>query len=173
MRSSEPRKNLLKLFCLTALALLALCAAAPAQEQAAKSAATVDAADDGQQCVPFTEALSKVGQVACIEGTVVNVYVTSKGVTFLDFCPDFHKCEFTVPVLPSTFRSLSHLKMLQGADIRITGKVHKRGQTAEITWQKDSQLLVAYNEPPSEPDKADKKKKKDKRTIDWPGPVRP
>ncbi|MGA2992522.1 MAG: hypothetical protein ABSD88_18795 [Candidatus Korobacteraceae bacterium] len=159
-----------KLFCLPMLALLALSVTAIAQGPAGKSGAAVHAAEEEQQCVPFTEALSKVGQTACIEGTVVGVYVTRLGVTYLDFCPDFRNCAFTVAVLPSGTRGIANLKTLKGADIRITGKVKKRGHSAEMTWEKEGQLLVAYSEPPPEPEP---RKKKGKKSIAKPGPAAP
>ncbi len=151
---------MLKHFGPPVLALLALCLSAMAEGRTSAPDVPAGTTAEQQQCVPFTEALSKVGQKACIEGTVVGVYVSSRGVVYLDFCEDPSRCPFSVVVFTSRSRRIGNLRTLKGAEVRITGKVKKRGHSAEIAWEKDGQLLVAYRQPPPPEKKKDKKHEK-------------
>jgi hypothetical protein len=110
-----------------------------------QSPATSTDADDAE-CVPFTHALEKVGEIACVTGKVVEVHTIKTGVTYLNFCRDYRDCSFSVVVLAGDARHLRDVRVLQGREIRITGKVTSKGRRAEMRWQKPEQLLVAIDE---------------------------
>jgi hypothetical protein len=110
-----------------------------------QSPATSADADDAE-CVPFTRALEKAGEIACVTGKVVEVHTIKTGVTYLNFCRDYRDCGFSVVVLAGDARRLRDVRVLQGREIRITGKVTSKGRRAEMRWQKPEQLLVAIDE---------------------------
>ena len=105
------------------------------------------------ECVPYTRALEKLGQIACVTGKVIEVHTTKTGFTYLNFCRDYRDCSFSVVVFGGDARRLRDLRVLQGQEIRITGKVTSKGRRAEMRWQKPEQLWVAVDE-----DKASRKK---------------
>ena len=104
------------------------------------------AAEGAPQCVPHAQALEKVGKVACVTGKVVEVHTTKTGVTYLNFCRDFRDCHFSIVVLAADARHLRDVRVLQGREIRITGKVTSYRGRAEMLWRKPEQLLVAVDE---------------------------
>jgi hypothetical protein len=112
----------------------------------APSAQTDTLADDARECVPYTRALEKAGEIACITGKVVEVHRAKTGVTYLDFCRDYRDCNFSVVVLAGDAH-LRDFRVLQGREIRITGKVTSKGRRAEMRWRKPEQLQVAIDEP--------------------------
>lgn len=109
--------------------------------------------EDATECVPFTQAIEKAGEIVCVTGKVVEVHTIKTGVTYLNFCRDYRDCSFSVVVLAGDARRLRDVHVLQGREIRITGKVTSKGRRAEIRWQKPEQLQVAIDE-----DKASRKK---------------
>jgi DNA/RNA endonuclease YhcR with UshA esterase domain len=96
--------------------------------------------------VPFTRALEKVGEIACITGKVVEVHTTKTGFTYLNFCRDYRDCSFSVVIFGGDARRLRDVRVLQGREIRITGQVTKYGRRAEMRWRKPEQVLVAIDE---------------------------
>jgi len=145
-----------KLARLVACFLLAACVAAtagrpqpgPRYARFSPTGAEADApAEEEPLCVPYTRALEKLGEVACITGKVVDVHTARTGVTYVNFCRDYRDCKFSIVVLAADARRLRDVRVLLGKEIRITGKVTSyRGRT-EILWRKPEQLQVAVDEP--------------------------
>ncbi len=123
--------------------LLAACIFANAEEL--QSPATGADADDAE-CVPFSRALEKVGEIACVTGKVVEVHTTKSGFTYLNFCRDYRDCSFSVVIFGGDARRLRDVRVLQGREIRITGQVTRYGRKAEMRWRKPEQLQVAVDE---------------------------
>jgi hypothetical protein len=131
--------------------LLAACVFAIAGETQSPATGALD--EDDAECVPYTRALEKVGEIACITGKVLEVHTTRTGSTYLDFCRDYRDCSFSVVIFGGDARRLRDVRVLEGREIRITGKVTGNARRAAIRWQKPEQLLVAIDE-----NKAAKKK---------------
>ncbi len=111
-----------------------------------QSFATGGLAEDDSECVPYTRAIEKVGEVACVTGKVVAVHTIRSGSTFLNFCRDYRDCNFSVVIYGGDARRLRDVRVLEGREIRITGMVTGHGHRAEMRWQKPEQLLVAIDE---------------------------
>ena len=94
------------------------------------------------ECLPFTRASERVGQTACVSGKVIEVHTTGNGITYLNFCRNYHDCGFAVAVFPAALRKLGNVRSLQGHEIAITGKVTKHRFQAEIAWRNADQLVV-------------------------------
>ncbi len=103
-------------------------------------------AADAPQCVPYTRALEKLGQIACITGKVLEVHTAKSGVTYLNFCRDYRDCHFEIVVLANDARRLRYIRIMQGREIGITGKVTRYRGRAEMLWRKPEQVLVAVEE---------------------------
>ena len=69
------------------------------------------------------QALEKTGKIACVTGKVIEVHTIKTGVTYLNFCRDYRDCGFSIVVLAGDARRLRDVRVLQGREIRITGKV--------------------------------------------------
>jgi hypothetical protein len=111
------------------------------------------AAAGAAECVPFTRALEKVGESACITGKIVEVRVARGGTTYLNFCREQRDCGFAVAVAPADARRFGNLAVLKNREIRITGKVFRREHRAEMVWRRQNQLLVASDEAPAQANK--------------------
>lgn len=93
-----------------------------------------------QSCLTVAEAQQHVGKTNCIKGTVVRVEEGHNGVTFLDFCTDYHSCPFTVVVFRGDLRSVGDVRQLQGRDITIKGRIEEYDDRAEIVLHRPQQL---------------------------------
>ncbi len=125
--------------------LLAACLFARAGES--RSPAAGVAVEDDPGCVPYTRALEKIGEIACVTGKVVEVHTAKPGVTYLNFCRDYRDCSFSIVVFAGDRRRLRDVRVLEGHEIRITGKVTRYRRKAEMLWRKPEQLQVAVDEP--------------------------
>jgi DNA/RNA endonuclease YhcR with UshA esterase domain len=93
-----------------------------------------------QDCLPITEAGKHVRRQTCVTGTVIRVEEGSHGVTFLDFCPEYRNCPFTVVVFPRDLRRIGNVHQLQGRVVKIQGKIEEYDDRAEIVLRHSQQL---------------------------------
>jgi DNA/RNA endonuclease YhcR with UshA esterase domain len=93
-----------------------------------------------RDCVPIAEAGKHIRKDTCVTGTVIRVEEGSHGVTYLDFCADYHACPFTVVVFASDLRKLGDLRQLQGRVLKIQGRIEEYDNRAEIILRHPQQL---------------------------------
>jgi hypothetical protein len=93
-----------------------------------------------QNCLSVVEAQKHVGKKNCVTGTVVRVEEGNNGVTFLDFCADYHSCPFTVVVFHGDLKSVGDVRQLQGRTITIKGTIEEYDDRAEIILRHLQQL---------------------------------
>jgi DNA/RNA endonuclease YhcR with UshA esterase domain len=95
---------------------------------------------DPAECLTVAEAGKQVGKKKCVRGTVVHVEEGHNGVTFLDFCADYHSCPFTVVVFRGDLPSIGDVRQLQGRTITIQGRIEEYNDRAEIVLRHPQQL---------------------------------
>ena len=98
------------------------------------------AAGLAEKCITIAEAGKHIRKQACVMGTIVRVEEGSHGVTFLDFCPDYRTCPFTVVIFPVDIRQLGDVRQLQGRVVQIHGKIEEYDDRAEIVLRHPQQL---------------------------------
>ena len=98
------------------------------------------AANASERCISFSEARHHVGSTKCVRGTVLHVKQGTKGVTFLDFCEDYHTCPFTVVVFASDLKQVGDVRQLKGRTIEIQGTIRDYDGRAEIILRRPQQL---------------------------------
>ena len=91
-------------------------------------------------CYPFTTAQDHLGEVACIKGKVVKVVVSPRGLHFLNFCDDYKTCPFTVVVFPCDLRDVGDVRVLEGKEVEVNGKIRSYHGQMEIILRDISQL---------------------------------
>ncbi|MGA9529928.1 MAG: hypothetical protein WBS24_17575 [Terriglobales bacterium] len=93
-----------------------------------------------QNCLSIADAQKHVGKTNCVKGTIVRVEEGNNGVTFLDFCTDYHACPFTVVVFRGDLKSIGDVRQLQGRVITIKGRIEEYDERAEIVLRHPQQL---------------------------------
>jgi hypothetical protein len=93
-----------------------------------------------KDCIPFEEAQDHVGKTICVRGKVLKVGQSSRGSMFLDFCDDYRKCPFVVIVFQSNLKNVGDVRVLEGKEIEITGKIKEWNDRAEIILKHSGQL---------------------------------
>lgn len=120
---------------LTLIALILVCITATAEAE----------------CHNFRRAPQKLGEVACIRGTVVRINSSVKGTTFLNFCENYRNCPFAVVVFARDLKGIGDVRVLEGKEIEIEGKVTAYNGQAEIILNEPNQLRGSAGKLPKLP----------------------
>jgi hypothetical protein len=75
-----------------------------------------------------------------VVGKVMKVGMPSAGSMFLDFCEDYRNCPFVVIVFRSNLKDIGDVRVLEGQEIEITGKIQEWNDRAEIILKHLGQL---------------------------------
>ncbi len=87
----------------------------------------------------YTEAVNHIGEQAKVTGTVVSVYASKGGTTFIDFCKSYKTCPFTAVIFSSSAKEFADLKGYTGP-ITITGTIKSYQGKAEIILDSRDQV---------------------------------
>jgi hypothetical protein len=93
-----------------------------------------------KDCITVDQAPEYIGKTKCVVGKVMKVGMSSAGSMFLDFCEDYRKCPFVVIVFQSNLKNVGDVRVLEGQDIEITGKIREWRDRAEIILKHSGQL---------------------------------
>jgi len=110
-------------------------------------------------CIPFSEALSHIGETGCISGRVLRVVPADRGIHYLDFCQDYRVCPFTVVVFPRDLKHVGDVRHLEGQLVEIHGPVKGYDGRAEIILSEARQLKGANIHLPPVPKNYDVERK--------------
>ncbi|MFZ3341830.1 MAG: hypothetical protein WA213_13170 [Terriglobales bacterium] len=111
-----------------------------ASQKSSASGESSSAKASPKTCLPIADASKHIRKQACITGTIVRVEDGSHGVTFLDFCPEYRNCPFTVVVFPGDLRRIGDVHQLQGRVVTIQGRIEEYDDRAEIILRHSQQL---------------------------------
>jgi exonuclease VII large subunit len=103
------------------------------------------------ECHSFRKAPEKLGEIACIRGKVLKVSSSIKGTTFLNFCDNYRNCPFAVVVFARDLKGIGDVRVLEGKEIEIEGKVTAYNGQAEIILNEQSQLRGSAGKLPKLP----------------------
>jgi hypothetical protein len=93
------------------------------------------------QCISIEDAPNNIGKKTCVTGKVLKVEQSEEsGTFFLDFCPDYNQCPFSVVVLPIDLQEVGDVRLLEGKHIEITGKIKQWHGRVEIVLKHMAQL---------------------------------
>ena len=90
--------------------------------------------------IPYTQAARHVGEYAHVTGTLVSVYTSKSGVTYLDFCQNYKTCPFSGVIFSSDRARFSNLPSYIESSITISGKITSYQGKTEIILDDPSQL---------------------------------
>lgn len=90
----------------------------------------------------YTEARAHIGETAAVLGTVVDVYTSRSGTTFLDYCRDYDKCPFTAVIFARDKGRFSNLSRYDGTTLTVSGRIGAYQNRAEIILHDPAQISV-------------------------------
>lgn len=94
------------------------------------------------KCISYTEAENHIGENGCVTGRVDNVYTSSKGNNFLNFCANYKTCSFSSVIFSSDAYKFSDIKGYEGKNVEITGLIKSYKGNAEIIINDPSQIKI-------------------------------
>jgi hypothetical protein len=113
-----------------------------------------------KDCIPFEQAQDHVGKTKCVVGKVMKVAQSAAGSMFLDFCENYRKCPFVVIVFRSNLKDVGDVRVLEGKEIEITGKIQQWRDRAEIILKHSGQLEGMAEKLPAVPKTYDADKRR-------------
>lgn len=93
----------------------------------------------------YADAINHIGENATIEGVVFDVYKTSSGMEFIDFCKNYKTCPFTAVIFSSDTQKFKNLDEFKNCKVDISGNIKSYNGKAEIIINNPSQIVKANN----------------------------
>ena len=109
-------------------------------------------------CLSPEEAHKQVGKKQCVSGKVLAVNQSPNGMTFLDFCRDFHTCSFAAVVFPADAEYVGDVSDLVGRNVEIRGKIKESDGRVEMVLQDADQIHGNFARLPPTPSEFDVEK---------------
>ncbi|MFA5291872.1 MAG: thermonuclease family protein [Phycisphaerae bacterium] len=92
--------------------------------------------------IDYTKAPNHVGEYACVTGKIDHVYTSQKGVTFLNFCPDYQICPFGAVIFGSDASKFPDPKQYEQKIVEITGLIKSYQSRPEIILADPCQIRI-------------------------------
>jgi hypothetical protein len=89
----------------------------------------------------YNDAKNHIGESAIVEGVVLDVYKTSSGMEFIDFCKNYKTCPFTAVIFADDAKKFNDINGLKNAKIDIFGDIKDYNEKAEIIISDPSQIV--------------------------------
>lgn len=87
----------------------------------------------------YTEAPDHIGEKATVKGTVVNVFTSKSGVTFLDYCRSSSDCPFSAVIFSGDLEKFGDVSQYK-RELSLTGVIRSYQGTAEMALDDPSQI---------------------------------
>jgi hypothetical protein len=104
------------------------------------SAAANAAASVSVGTIPYTDALSHVGETASVQGVLVDAHSSKSGTVFLDFCKSYKTCPFSGVIFADDAKKFGDLSKYTNTTVTLTGKISSYQGKAEIILSSPTQL---------------------------------
>ncbi len=92
--------------------------------------------------IAYTDAPNHIGDLASVQGTLVDAYTSASGTVFLDFCKSYKGCPFSGVVFADDVKKFGDLSKYAGQAVTLTGKITSYQGQAEIVLSDPSQLSI-------------------------------
>ncbi|HET8580885.1 MAG TPA: phospholipase D-like domain-containing protein [Candidatus Paceibacterota bacterium] len=107
---------------------------------AGSTAGAAQAAPSAAGAIAYTQAGAHIGETASVTGMVLDVYTSSGGTVFLDYCQDYDSCPFSAVIFADDASRFSDLARLEGKTVTLTGAISSYQGRAEIILHDPSQI---------------------------------
>ena len=93
----------------------------------------------------YTEAVAHIGETAIIEGAPIDVYTSTGGTIFFDYCKNYKSCPFSAIIFASDAPKFRNISQYQGGIIDVAGAIKSYGGRAEMVISDPGQIQLAGN----------------------------
>ena len=90
----------------------------------------------------YIDAEKHIGQSVTIEGTPINVYKSSSGMIFFDYCKSYKTCPFGAVIFSLDTSKFKNILQYKGKMIDIVGVIKSYGGRAEMVINDPRQIMV-------------------------------
>ncbi|MBU6370551.1 MAG: hypothetical protein KGH93_01770 [Patescibacteria group bacterium] len=90
--------------------------------------------------ISFSEAGNYIGRMASVSGVPVNIYTSSGGTVFFDYCTNYKSCPFSVVIFADDAKKFKNIAEYTDVPITVTGMITSYGGKAEINVSDPGQI---------------------------------
>lgn len=104
---------------------------------------TTNPTADYSKIIDYKDAPNYVGQGISVSGKVINIYKSTGGMTFFDYCTSYKNCPFSVVIFSDTVSKFKNLSSYIGKNILVSGTIKPYNGKAEMVLNSESQIKIA------------------------------
>ena len=90
--------------------------------------------------INYSDAKNYAGDSVSVKGTIVDVYTTSSGQVFFDYCKNYKSCPFSAVIFATDANNFGDVSRYEGKTIIVTGQIKIYNGTPEIVIGSPSQI---------------------------------
>ncbi len=105
--------------------------------------ATSSIISDYSKIIDFKEAPNHIGEGISIKGKIIDIYKSSAGLTFFDYCTSYKNCPFSLVIFSSDIPKFKNLSSYIGKTILVSGTIKPYSGKAEMVLNSESQIKLA------------------------------
>ncbi len=113
------------------------------RQNAARGGAPGATGAGGGKVYPYFDAAAHIGETATVRGAPVDIYISTGGMVFFDYCKDYKNCPFSAVIFASDAPKFENVSQYQGKEIDITGAIKSYGGKVEIVISDPGQIAVS------------------------------
>ncbi len=91
----------------------------------------------------YTDALNHIGENAKVEGNIIDIYKSTGGMTFFDYCKDYKNCAFSAVIFGDNISNFSDLSSYIGKSVIVSGTIKPYQGKAEIVLSSPNQIQLS------------------------------
>ncbi|MFA6463716.1 MAG: phospholipase D-like domain-containing protein [Candidatus Paceibacterota bacterium] len=97
---------------------------------------------DYSKIIDFKEASNHIGESISVQGKVIDIYKSAKGLTFFDYCSSYKNCPFSVVIFSDKISNFKNLSTYIGKTILVSGTIKPYNGKAEMILNTESQIKI-------------------------------
>jgi hypothetical protein len=91
----------------------------------------------------YVDAAAHIGETAVVEGAPIDIYTSSGGTIFFDYCKSYKNCSFSAVIFASDVPKFKNISRYQSKTIDVTGIIKNYGGKAEVAISDPEQIKFA------------------------------
>ena len=104
--------------------------------------ATSTVISDYSKIIDFKEAPNHVGEGITVSGKIIDIYKSSAGLTFFDYCTSYKNCPFSVAIFSDKIKNFKNLSTYIGKTILVSGIIKPYSGKAEMILTAENQIKI-------------------------------
>ncbi len=98
---------------------------------------------DYSKIIDYKEAPDHIGESLTVKGKIINIYKSTGGMTFFDYCSSYKNCPFSVVIFSENIKNFKNLSTYIGKTILVSGTNKPYNGKAEMVLNAENQIKIS------------------------------